>query len=111
MRDYRSNTPIPTMGEYDDLIRRLEIDLAWQNVRMENCKDPYGTLADYLRKRIGIIGIELTNVRKDRVAHHGKIKQAKVSHRIDFEPKETGRPASRLDGRRKADKTGNRGKH
>lgn len=98
----------PPKEVYDDLIARLEKDLAWQNLRLENCREKTGTFADYLKKRIAVIGHELTKVRQERVSHYGPIEpKATVSHRTNLHSKEAGKPATRLAVSRISDKRGN----
>lgn len=102
---------IPTAYEFDDLIARLERDLAWQNVRLENCKQPDGTLAVYLRKRIAVIGYELTETRRARTKYHGKAPESpKLPHRINSDIKAARLSTNRVDGNRKTKQRANSGK-
>lgn len=100
-----TNKIIPSANEFDDLIRRLEIDLAMANVRLENCKDPNGTYADYMRKRIMVIGERLTRTRNERIKYHGKKIEPKstVPYRTDSHTPTTSQPKNRLARKRISD--------
>lgn len=76
-----SREPIPPKSVYDEKIERLENKLGLNNTRLVACRDTTGTYADYLRKRIKGLGMELARTRKERHEYYGSPTES-GNHRI-----------------------------